>query len=300
MIYYIIYETINLVNNKKYRGAHVCEDLNDGYLGSGAKLKQALRKYGKDNFSREILFMAFDYDAMWAAEAILVDQSWVDRKDTYNICLGGRGSRGYKRVTSDETLALQSIRAKERWARPDYRTKNIESQKQRTHPEVTKLKMSVSGSGVPNSETHNQNISAGLKKRFEDPAARLERSIQATETNGRPEVKAKIQRALIGLKRSDEIKLNCKKAAQKRVKDPVYLANQSTAQTRRWEEKPATWWNNGEKSVRSVDQPGPEWKPGRASFGTWWTNGSVSVMKVACPGPEWSPGRRIKSTQTKF
>lgn len=296
MIYYIIYETTNLVNNKKYRGAHVCEDLNDGYIGSGARLKDAIRKYGKDKFSREILFMAFDYDAMWAAEAILVDQSWVDRKDTYNICLGGRGSRGYKRVTSDETLALQSIRAKERWTRPDYRAKNIESQKQRTHPEETKLKMSESGSGVPNSETHNQNISAGLKKRFEDPAARLERSIQATETNGRPEVKAKIQRALTGLKRSEETKQRNKLAAQKRVKDPEYLERQSVSQTQRWEENPATWWNNGEKSVRSVEQPGPEWKPGRVNFGTWWTNGQKSVMSVMCPGDGWSPGRKVKKT----
>lgn len=296
MIYYIIYETSNLVNNKKYRGAHVCEDLNDGYLGSGAKIRQAIRKYGRDKFSREILFIAFDYDAMWAAEAIFVDQSWVDRKDTYNICLGGRGSRGYKRVTSDETLALQSIKAKERWTRPDYRTKNIESQKRRTHPEVTKLKMSESRSGVPNSETHNQNISKGLKKRFEDPQARLERSIQSTETNNRPEVKDKIKQALTGLKRSEENKLNYKKAAQERVKDPVYLERQSVSQTARWAETPAKWWNNGVKSMRSVECPGPEWKTGRVSFGSWWTNGHKSVMSIECPGDGWSPGRRLKKS----
>jgi hypothetical protein len=296
MIYYIIYETINLVNNKKYCGAHVCEDLNDGYLGSGSRLKDAIRKYGKDKFSREILFMAFDYDAMWAAEAILVDQTWIDRPDTYNICLGGRGSRGYKRITSDNTLALQSIRGKERWARLDYRLKNIESQKQRRHPEVTRLKMSKSHSGIPNSESHSNNISAGLKKRFEDPAARLQRSIQATETNNRPEVKSKIQQALTGIQRSEETKQRNKLAAQKRVKDPKYLERQSVSQTQRWEENPATWWNNGEKSVRSVEQPGPEWKPGRVNFGTWWTNGKKSVMSVMCPGDGWSPGRKLKKS----
>jgi hypothetical protein len=52
---YIVYITTNLINYKKYIGSHVCENLDDGYLGSGTSLKQALKKYGKQNFQREIL-----------------------------------------------------------------------------------------------------------------------------------------------------------------------------------------------------------------------------------------------------
>ena len=42
---YIVYITTNLINYKKYIGSHVCKDLNDGYLGSGTSLIQALKKY---------------------------------------------------------------------------------------------------------------------------------------------------------------------------------------------------------------------------------------------------------------
>jgi group I intron endonuclease len=52
---YIVYCTTNLVNYKKYIGSHVCKDLTDGYLGSGTSLIQAFKKYGKQNFKREIL-----------------------------------------------------------------------------------------------------------------------------------------------------------------------------------------------------------------------------------------------------
>jgi len=73
-MYYIIYETTNLVNNKKYRGAHATKTIEDGYLGSGRDLRMAIRKYEREQFTRTIIYMAFDYDAMWHAESLLVDQ----------------------------------------------------------------------------------------------------------------------------------------------------------------------------------------------------------------------------------
>ena len=52
---YIIYRTTNTVNNKEYTGYHSTKDLNDGYLGSGKRLKPAIKKYGEDKFIRKIL-----------------------------------------------------------------------------------------------------------------------------------------------------------------------------------------------------------------------------------------------------
>lgn len=40
---FIVYETTNLVNGRKYRGAHK-GNVNDGYLGSGKILNQAIQK----------------------------------------------------------------------------------------------------------------------------------------------------------------------------------------------------------------------------------------------------------------
>ena len=45
--YNYIYIITNIVNGKIYIGKHSTDDLNDGYLGSGKKLRLAKNKYGK-------------------------------------------------------------------------------------------------------------------------------------------------------------------------------------------------------------------------------------------------------------
>lgn len=52
---HILYKTTNLLNGRYYIGMHSTRTLNDGYLGSGKRLKAEIKKYGKENFKREVL-----------------------------------------------------------------------------------------------------------------------------------------------------------------------------------------------------------------------------------------------------
>lgn len=91
-MYHFVYRTTNNINGKYYVGVHNTEDLNDGYLGSGKLLLQAISKYGRSNFRREILqFFDNETDA-FNYEAELVTENEVNNPNCYNLTLGGFGN----------------------------------------------------------------------------------------------------------------------------------------------------------------------------------------------------------------
>lgn len=101
---YIVYQTINKINNKIYIGVHKTEnpDVFDGYLGCGAyanspstynktkyHLHNAIQKYGPKNFYRKVLKVFDSADLAFALEAELVTEEFIKRDDTYNMTIGG-------------------------------------------------------------------------------------------------------------------------------------------------------------------------------------------------------------------
>ena len=87
--YHYFYKIINNLNNHFYYGIHSTNNLNDGYMGSGTRLRYAYNKYGIENFSKSIIkfFNSREDAAMYEAE--IVSETLVKDENCYNVILGG-------------------------------------------------------------------------------------------------------------------------------------------------------------------------------------------------------------------
>ncbi len=87
--YHYLYKTTNLMNNKYYYGIHSTNNLEDGYLGSGTYLKRSIRKYGKDNFKREIIKMFDTREELVQAEIEIITEDILRDSQNMNCQFGG-------------------------------------------------------------------------------------------------------------------------------------------------------------------------------------------------------------------
>jgi hypothetical protein len=89
----IIYKTTNLINNKIYIGKQLNNDRNN-YLGSGKVLELAIRKYGRENFKKEILQECYSKEEWLNAEIFWINKlNARDKKVGYNLAYGGAGGK---------------------------------------------------------------------------------------------------------------------------------------------------------------------------------------------------------------
>ena len=99
--YGFIYITTNLINNKKYIGMH--NNFSDDYLGSGTLLTKAVKKYGKENFSREIIAYAKTKEELAELEKEFIKKyNAVNKNDFYNIHTGGFGGNTIAGFTEEQ------------------------------------------------------------------------------------------------------------------------------------------------------------------------------------------------------
>lgn len=88
-MYYYVYKVTNLQNNKYYIGVHQTKNINDGYLGSGKIIKQAVKRYGINMFKKDILHLCNTRKEMFQREREIVDEQILKDPLCYNLILGG-------------------------------------------------------------------------------------------------------------------------------------------------------------------------------------------------------------------
>ena len=166
-VYGFIYITTNMVNGKRYIGQKKFEEGTNlyrwkSYLGSGTTLKRAIKKYGKDNFHRDIIDVAYSEEELNNKEKHYINvYDAINSDDYYNIAEGGRKDP-FAGKTDEEILEIRR-RASESLSKVN-KGENHPNFRKKTKEE-TKIKISKSLKGRPLSEERKKNISLGLKRR---------------------------------------------------------------------------------------------------------------------------------------
>jgi group I intron endonuclease len=142
----LVYKITNLVNGKNYVGQtrehlkrrwtkHVCSALK----GSNTTLHKAIRKYGRESFSLEILCVCLSEEQMKFAEIAFIQALKSEVPNGYNLTFGGEGGE-------------PTLETREKMRRSHLGKKDSEE---------TKHKKSVANKGRKKTKEHAENISKG-------------------------------------------------------------------------------------------------------------------------------------------
>lgn len=92
---FYIYRIINIENGHDYIGrkreSNTRSPLNDNYWGSGTLIKEAIQKYGKQNFRKEIIEYGLTYEDAVNREVFWIQKFRDEGKGYYNISPGLEG-----------------------------------------------------------------------------------------------------------------------------------------------------------------------------------------------------------------
>ena len=80
------------MNDKFYVGMHSTNNIDDGYLGSGKIIKNSIKKYGRQNFSIQILEYCNNKIDLIRREKEIVTEELIANPLCMNIKLGGGSS----------------------------------------------------------------------------------------------------------------------------------------------------------------------------------------------------------------
>jgi hypothetical protein len=171
--HHYIYKTTNLKNGKFYVGMHSTDNLNDGYLGSGTRLRRSIRRNGIENFKIEYLEFFDNRTDLTNREKELVNEELLKDPMCMNLKPGGTGG------LVDEMHAINLKKGASKWSKAkwqieEYRSKitevlrnniikshrlgkiNYDTFTGKTHSEETKRKIGEANSLIQKGEGNSQ------------------------------------------------------------------------------------------------------------------------------------------------
>jgi hypothetical protein len=98
-----------MLNGRYYIGRHATKNINDNYMGSGKAIINAIKKYGKDAFTKEILCEVSSTEELWELEKKIVNDTVINDPLSYNMSYGGKSYLdGLKKYNPKKFLQHQS------------------------------------------------------------------------------------------------------------------------------------------------------------------------------------------------
>jgi hypothetical protein len=105
--FHFIYKTTCVTTGKWYIGMHSTDDLEDGYLGSGQRLRRSVVKYGSENHKAEIVEFHLSRSVLTEREKEIVNSDLIKDPMCMNLMIGGLGNYPGKPI-KEETLRKMS------------------------------------------------------------------------------------------------------------------------------------------------------------------------------------------------
>lgn len=193
--FHTIYLIININNGKSYIGKHSTNNIEDNYFGGGIYLNRAVKKYGKENFRKEILEFCNENE-LNKKEIMWIQKLNTQKPNGYNLTIGGDGGDTYSLLSKEE-----KIRFREKCSKINKGRKFSEEHKQKMRkPKQEDHKQKLR---KPKCEEHRRKMKEAWKKRRETPVSE--------------ETRLKISKAGKGEKRSQECKDKISLANSKRI-----------------------------------------------------------------------------------
>lgn len=148
-MYGYIYKTTNLLNEKIYVGQRKSKEFIKSYYGSGTLIKNAISKYGKENFKLEFIDFAMSPDELDNLEIYYIKEMKANVKfGNYNLAEGGFLARydfnNQPEWKKDEIRKKLSLVNKGRKRSAETRKRISKVQKGRKQSEETRIKKSIS------------------------------------------------------------------------------------------------------------------------------------------------------------